>query len=239
MEREFLEDCLRRGLSLAAIGRLAKRHPSTVGYWVARHGLIANGRARHAPRGGIRRSQLEGLLKRGLTSREIAAELDVSLPTVRHWLRRYGLSTARGRELAETQEARRAGAPMVERWCRRHGMIVFPRRQDGAYRCPRCNAEAVVRRRRRVKQILVAEAGGCCAICGYDRYLGALQFHHVDPAGKVFPLSRKGVTRSLAEARSEARKCVLLCANCHAEVEAGIATAPVDPAATVHDSGPR
>ena len=32
----------------------------------------------------------------------------------------------------------------------------------------------------------------------------------------------RGVTRSLAAARAEAAKCVLLCANCHAEVEAGV-----------------
>jgi hypothetical protein len=35
------------------------------------------------------------------------------------------------------------------------------------------------------------------------------------------------VTRALAKAREEAAKCVLLCANCHAEVEAGIAQLPL------------
>ena len=39
---------------------------------------------------------------------------------------------------------------------------------------------------------------------------------------KNFSLSHEGVTRSLERAREEARKCVLLCANCHAEVEAGV-----------------
>jgi hypothetical protein len=39
-----------------------------------------------------------------------------------------------------------------------------------------------------VKEILVAEAGGSCLICGYDRYAGALQFHHLDPATKSFGL---------------------------------------------------
>jgi hypothetical protein len=43
---------------------------------------------------------------------------------------------------------------------------------------------------------------------------------------KSFALSRDGVTRSLAAARAEARKCVLLCSNCHAEVEAGAAHLP-------------
>ena len=37
------------------------------------------------------------------------------------------------------------------------------------------------------------------------------------------PSSRDGVTRSLRRAREEAGKCVLLCANCHAMVEAGSA----------------
>ena len=43
----------------------------------------------------------------------------------------------------------------------------------------------------------------------------------MDPATKAFALSSEGVTRSLDSAREEAAKCVLLCANCHAEVEAG------------------
>jgi len=38
---------------------------------------------------------------------------------------------------------------------------------------------------------------------------------------KSFTVSSKGITRSLESAREEARKCILLCANCHAEVEVG------------------
>jgi hypothetical protein len=73
-----------------------------------------------------------------------------------------------------------------------------------------------------VKALLVEEAGGRCVVCGYSRYLGALGFHHVDPETKSFALGAVGVTRSLEKARAEAAKCILLCANCHAEVEAGI-----------------
>ena len=42
--------------------------------------------------------------------------------------------------------------------------------------------ERVAAYRRRVKEILVEEAGGRCPLCGYDIYTGALQFHHLDPA---------------------------------------------------------
>jgi len=76
--------------------------------------------------------------------------------------------------------------------------------------------------RRRKKVQLVAERGGCCARCGYDRCLGALHFHHVDPATKRFGIAALGVARSLERARIEAAKRVLLCSNCHAEVEAGV-----------------
>ena len=75
-----------------------------------------------------------------------------------------------------------------------------------------------------MKQFLIDEAGGCCVLCGYDRFPGALQFHHLDPAEKSFALSVQGVGRSLEKARAEAAKCVLVCANCHAEVEGGLAT---------------
>ena len=81
--------------------------------------------------------------------------------------------------------------------------------------------------RRKVKRILVEEAGGACILCGYAECHAALQFHHVDPTQKSFALSRQGVTRSLAKARDEAAKCVLLCANCHAKVEAGLAQLPL------------
>jgi 5-methylcytosine-specific restriction endonuclease McrA len=80
----------------------------------------------------------------------------------------------------------------------------------------------VTQRRRRVKATLVAEAGGECVVCGYDRHLGALQFHHVDPSEKQFALAAVGTALSLARARAEVAKCVLLCANCHAEVEGGL-----------------
>jgi hypothetical protein len=79
----------------------------------------------------------------------------------------------------------------------------------------------------KLKRILVEEAGGACVLCGYARFPAALQFHHLDPSTKEFALTREGMTRSLARGRDEARKCVLLCANCHAEVEGGFTQLPL------------
>ena len=64
--------------------------------------------------------------------------------------------------------------------------------------------------------------GGKCQICGYDSYVGALEFHHTDPSKKNFSISEKGLTRSFALIKAELDKCVLLCSNCHKEFHAGL-----------------
>jgi hypothetical protein len=80
--------------------------------------------------------------------------------------------------------------------------------------------------------LLVEEAGGRCAICGYRRCIINLTFHHVDPAKKSFALSMN-TTKALATYRAEMRKCVLLCHNCHGEVETGLIPSP--PAGATYD----
>jgi len=218
MDRASLEQLLGQGLSLAEIGRRVGRHEATVSYWVRKHGLEAANREKHVARGPVSRSDLEELVGRGWSSRQIAEAVDRSQTTVRHWLREYGLETnAATRHYAQAGQERRMTLE-----CPHHGTTVFQRRGGGGYRCLKCRSEAVTRRRRRVKQVLVEEAGGACQACGYDRCIGALHFHHVDSAAKKFALSHRGVARSLAKARSEAEKCVLLCSNCHVEVEAGL-----------------
>ena len=226
MDPETLAVQLAEGRSIESIAREAGLAASTVAYWVNKHGLTSQHAARHAPRGGIEREQLETLLDEGLSIRAMAQRLDVSYTTVRHWLKRHGLDTPRARRLAETAPARASGADVTEANCPVHGLTTFVRRGTDGFRCRLCRTGAVHRRRRELKRVLVEEAGGACALCGYNRSLAGLHFHHVDPSEKAFALSRQGVTRSLAAARAEAGKCLLLCSNCHAEVEAGVAVLP-------------
>jgi hypothetical protein len=129
-------------------------------------------------------------------------------------MRRYGLrTTAKGGKPGMKTD-------VVISPCERHG---GSEPEPGLRTvCPGCRIEAVTQWRRRAKRILVEEAGGCCALCGYDRCLAALEFHHIDPAQKRFGLGSRGLARRIDTLREEARKCVLLCGNCHAEVEAGL-----------------
>jgi transposase len=228
MDKGFLEDCLTRGMSLEAIGRQVGRHPSTVSHWLKKYGLRAVGGDRHAPRGGLTREELEPLVEEGLTIEGMATRLGLGDTTVRHWLKRHGLRTAAARRRGAAIAVRKSGRREVDSNCRKHGttrhVLVA---SEGRLRCARCRSEAVSRRRRKVKALLVAEAGGSCRLCGYARHPAALQFHHLDPSSKSFALGVRGITRSLASLREEASKCVLLCANCHAEVEAGAVELPV------------
>jgi transposase len=206
-----------QGKSLEQIARERGVHPSTVGYWAAKHGLRPPHAEKFARRGAPDRRVLERLAAEGATLREMAATLDRSTATVRHWLRRWEI---------EREDRRRTSLPPDaprdrELHCPRHGVTTFRLDSRRSYRCLRCRQEKVAERRRTIKRILVSEAGGCCSRCGYDRCIAALQFHHLDPSTKSFTVSSNGVTRSIDRARAEARKCILLCANCHAEVEAG------------------
>ena len=217
---------LEAGASIETIAREVGRDPSTVSYWVRKHGLTSSHAERHAARGPIGRDLFTEIVACDLSVRDMADVLGRSPTTVRHWLRRYALTSGPPRRRAIVAAAERDGVRESELPCQHHGPTRHVRRPDG-FRCARCEARRVVAWRRKVKRILVEEAGGACLLCGFAECDAALQFHHVDPADKSFALSREGVTRSLARAREEAAKCVLLCANCHAKVEAGLAQLPL------------
>lgn len=87
------------------------------------------------------------------------------------------------------------------------------------------NNQCVSRRRKKVMKMAIEYKGAKCCICGYSKCSRALTFHHVDPTIKKFNIS-SGTTKSWEKLRVELDKCVLLCANCHAEVEDGMTVSP-------------
>ena len=81
--------------------------------------------------------------------------------------------------------------------------------------CRQCN-QSIKRRKR--KKILVDLLGGSCIICGYNKCLEALQFHHREESHKTISIS-KNLSGSFKNLKKEIQKCILVCANCHAEIE--------------------
>ena len=70
-----------------------------------------------------------------------------------------------------------------------------------------------------IKKQLVKYKGGKCEICGYNKSLRALQFHHINPEEKDFSISNNLLNGhfNMNDFYNEIDKCKLLCANCHAE----------------------
>src|SRR5690348_2421476 len=188
MEKALLEECLTKGMSLEAIGKRAGKHESTVSYWLKKHGLEAAGSEAHAPNGKVDPQQLQTLVEEGASIQEMGEALGVGRTTVRYWLKKMKLETQRSVRLRETRAARENGVTRTYARCSKHGHTAFYARPDGGFRCGRCRSEAVSKRRRRVKMMLVEEAGGRCALCGFDQHPAALQFHHLDPSTKSFQI---------------------------------------------------
>jgi 5-methylcytosine-specific restriction endonuclease McrA len=101
--------------------------------------------------------------------------------------------------------------------CKIHGESEFSYRSDKRYRCKKCNSDAVIKRRKQIKLDAIQYKGGKCEKCGYDRCVGALEFHHLDPNKKDFNISKSGHSRSWKRVKDELDKCILLCSNCHKE----------------------
>jgi hypothetical protein len=71
-------------------------------------------------------------------------------------------------------------------------------------------------------EMVIELKGGKCMICGYNKTNAALDFHHIDGKIKEFGISLDRITRSWQKVTKELEKCVLVCANCHREIHAGI-----------------
>lgn len=86
--------------------------------------------------------------------------------------------------------------------------------------------KAVADRRRTIKLKAIEYKGGKCCVCGYNRCVSAMTFHHIDPSQKDFGISHKGLSRSWDKVAKELDKCVLVCNNCHAEVHENLISIP-------------
>lgn len=78
------------------------------------------------------------------------------------------------------------------------------------------NTKHVTSWRQRLKKKAIEYKGGSCSRCNYSKSVRALTFHHLDPQEKDFGIG-SGDTKSWETVKKELDKCILLCANCHAE----------------------
>ena len=82
----------------------------------------------------------------------------------------------------------------------------------------------VVRFRRNLKVRAVEFMGSSCFGCSRTGPPAIFDFHHRDAADKHFGIGQDGIPRRWEKVVAELAKCVMLCANCHREVHAGVRT---------------
>ena len=79
----------------------------------------------------------------------------------------------------------------------------------------------VIEFRKRIKVALVKAFGGKCQVCGQEHPEYIFDFHHLDPSTKSFGIGSATTTRSKDSYADEAKKCIMVCANCHRYIENG------------------
>lgn len=111
---------------------------------------------------------------------------------------------------------------MQKKQCLICGKEFIPKSKSANKRtcCYNCMPEGKQLIRSDFLNLLRKQQGGKCQKCGYDKYLGALEFHHMDPSQKDFTIGNRNF--KLEECIKEAKKCILLCSNCHKELHANL-----------------
>ena len=78
-----------------------------------------------------------------------------------------------------------------------------------------CRSHYGTWKRLEITSRLVEALGGTCVDCKAAVPVEAFDFHHRDPSAKRFSIGSKVVDLSFDKLLEEAKKCDLLCANCH------------------------
>lgn len=74
---------------------------------------------------------------------------------------------------------------------------------------------------KRKRAIINSYKKGGCLVCGEKEYV-CLDFHHINPKEKSFEIGHYFHLRGIDYILEEMKKCVVLCANCHRKVHAGL-----------------
>ena len=88
-------------------------------------------------------------------------------------------------------------------------------------KCRDCHNEYCIDRWKKRKLKAIEYKGGSCVKCGYDKYYGALEFHHRDPSEKDADWGKMRLW-SWDKIEKELDKCDLVCSRCHQEIHGSV-----------------
>ena len=161
-------------------------------------------------------------IEAGLSSYQIAKIENYSASTVRYWLKKHGFKTCHSEKERKIITERTCPMcsktkPVAEFYSRRN-------KPGNSTYCKTCTSIQTIDRQRKLKQLAIDYKGGCCEKCGYKKYNGALDFHHLDPTKKDFTIAKIRHTGFTEKVKKELDKCILVCSNCHREIHGGISS---------------
>lgn len=152
----------------------------------------------------ILKKDLKKLILENKTEKEIASIYNCSPSIVEYYKKKYSLQTS---DLKPDDAKNRLKDKILE--CK------ICNKKSNIKTCSTCKSMIAQIAK---KELLVDMFGGCCQNCGYSKCLAGLDFHHIDPNSKTFDISRNYLNRSIDEIILEAKKCIILCSNCHREL---------------------
>lgn len=166
----------------------------------------------------ILKEDIEKLVNEGKSVRQIQKELGCAYKTVQRRLVEYGLKTKRSIRLRNCKYCDAKLTGHKQYFCNDNCKAKYYYRE-------KTNNSVIAKSQKHItvgrerKKTLVNHLGGKCAICGYDKNLASLNFHHINIDDKKFQISgRLMSTKPFDELLVEANKCMLVCNNCHMEL---------------------
>jgi hypothetical protein len=164
---------------------------------------------------------LQELIDQNKSQREIAEITNKSQTTIRWWLKHYGLKT----NIHPKNKGGLAGKPKLPKdgrindcYCKKCGetdLKNFYVTKRLWTRCRKCHNAENIERYRKNKIKAVEYKGGKCCICGYNKCMAGLDFHH--PGEKDVNWKRMR-SWSFDKIKDELDRCILVCRNCYAEL---------------------
>jgi hypothetical protein len=156
----------------------------------------------------------------GLSLNQISKETGKGLTTVRYWAKKHNVEFPNKpfKEMGKKVYGETRFCPRCKKDCDTSQFYSRRGKENSSVYCKQCTNMQTIDRQRKLKKEMVDYKGGKCERCGYDKYIGALEFHHLNPEEKDFTLSHLKIYSFNQVIIDELDKCMLLCSNCHREI---------------------
>ncbi len=163
---------------------------------------------------------LKSYIESGLSLNEISKITKKSLTNVIYWTKKHNLKSnfSNFKESGKKEYGDTRFCPRCKKQVETKNFYQRRGKENSSTYCKSCTSEQTTERMRKLKSQMIEYKGGCCARCGYKKYQGALEFHHLNPKEKDFSPSHLKKYKFDERMKSELDKCILVCANCHREI---------------------